>query len=608
MNDHRPFGSEQAYSVFEVMRPGPGLTIERMACLTYSLDLVAVTAMLISMSGQVEDELSGGPMCLADAIETLGPHLRILYQKGRLQVARRHFGILHLLDGMLHQVTPRLGASWHPKCVLARYIGGEDGPRWRLWIGSRNLTVSADREAGIVLCGAPGRSGRIPDIARMVGELAQPLGWSKLIIDELTTLSWQAPADTRVRALHWRRLGERKSFFTPLPRVRRTLVISPFVNRGGLDALGIKAPRTPVDLVTIAPTADALGELPGTIMRVAATPQRDTPATVRERGETSAAEAPDPVSPGGLHAKLVLQRNDRTRRLWIGSANATGRGLTRGNAEIVVELDVGEPIVVALEAFAEAQALAVVKPPSEEALAVEAAERALDDALQPLLEADFTLVAEADRLTLATEAELTAFLADYHLETWLFTYPDAPVEWPQGAGQIVLRTELVPLRLQTILVGFRATARSDPPVARSWAQAVAFPGLDVPARNRAATAAYIGTSNLAAWLRARLQGITPVETSTWSGGDRPGVPRGLDGMLPGIATLALEEVLSAWARNPAQFETRATSISDLLDGFAADLADRDDDEAVAARLELDEVDAFWSAVRQCLGKDGKNGA
>lgn len=101
-------------------------------------------------------------------------------------------------------------------------------------------------------------------------------------------------------------------------------------------------------------------------MRVAGTPQCDTPTSVRERDETSAAEAPDPVAPSGLHAKLILQHNNVTRRLWISSANA-------GNAEIVAELDVGVPIVVALEAFAEAQALAVPKPLSEEALAVKAA-------------------------------------------------------------------------------------------------------------------------------------------------------------------------------------------------------------------------------------------
>lgn len=79
-------------------------------------------------------------------------------------------------------------------------------------------------------------------------------------------------------------------------------------------------------------------------------------------------------------------------------------------------------------------------------------------------------------------------------------------------------------------------------------------------------------------------------------------------MIPGNATLALEEVLSAWPRDPAQFETRAESISDFVDGFAADLADRDDDEAVAARLELDEVmlcglrcgSAWARAVRMAL--------
>lgn len=64
MSGQGAFGPQQAYSVFEAMRPGPGLSVDRMVCLTYSLDLVAVTAMLISMTGQVDDELEGGPMCL----------------------------------------------------------------------------------------------------------------------------------------------------------------------------------------------------------------------------------------------------------------------------------------------------------------------------------------------------------------------------------------------------------------------------------------------------------------------------------------------------------------------------------------------------------------
>lgn len=609
MSGQSAFGPQQAYSVFEAMRPGPGLSVDRMVCFTYSLDLVAVTAMLISMTGQVDDELEGGPMCLADALGTLGTRLVIMYQKGRLQAARRHFGILHLLDGVLHAVTPRPGASWHPKCVLARYAGDDGGIGWRLWVGSRNLTVSTDREAGILLCGMPSKKGRrIPAVAEMVRSLARPVAWPEAVLTELADLRWASPPGTRFRELHWRGLGARKPFIAPLQGALRTIVISPFVNAGGLNALAARGANPAIELVTIPPTADALGERAGVTMRVGASPQPDAPAAVPGRDGSSETEAPEPIRQSGLHAKLILQRSRSTNRLWIGSANTTGRGLVAGNVEVTAEIDVDDTIAGTLEAFAEAQELATASPRGQEAVEIEAAERALDEELQAVLDADFTLATEDGTLHLTVGGDLDAFLATNRLEAWPFTYPDAPVEWPAGARRITLRTEPVPLRLQTSLVGFRASPREGPDVRRAWAQKVGFPDLNVPARDRAATAAYIGMSNLAAWLRARLQGIEPVETRTWTGADRRGGAPGAGDGPGGLATFALEEVLAAWARNPGQFEARAAATSDVLDGFASDLAERDDEESEDARRQLEEIEAFWSAVRGCLGSGKKHGA
>ena len=600
MSDQSAFGAQQAYSVFEAMRPSPGLTIDQMACLTYSLDLVAVTAMLISMTGTVDDELSGGPMCLADALETLGPRLRILYQKGRLQPARSHFGILHLFDGVLRAVTPEPGASWHPKAVLTRYLGDDKSVQWRFWLGSRNLTISTDREAGIVLHGSPGKRGkRIPEIAEMIRSLAGSLEWTEEILVELAALRWEGPVGVTFRKLHWRTLGSTLPFFRPLPKVKRTLVISPFVNAGGLKALSPRPEGSTMELLTIAPTANALGEYPGIKMRVNAAPQPDQPALVPARDESSEDEMPEPVRMYGLHAKMILQMSDRQNRLWIGSANATGRGLLARNAELMAELDIDDAIADSIDAFVQRQDYATFAPPSEAALEKEAADRALDEAMHVILELEFVLTEKADGLVLEASDRLDAFLAAYRLETWLFTFPDAAVEWPEGVRQIVLRPGKVPLKLQTFLVGFRAISRLNPLVKRAWAQSVGFPGLDVPARDRAATAAYIGAQNLATWFRARLQGITPAEPTTWSGADMPGGSWG-DGRFV-VGRFALEEVLGAWARNPMQFEERAKAISAVLDGFKLDLADREDEEGLVARRQLGEVETFWSSVRICLG-------
>lgn len=609
MKDQTAFGTQQAFSVFEAMRPDSGVSIDRMACLTYSLDLVAVTAMLISMTGKEDDELSGGPMCLTEALETLGPRLKIIYQKGRLQAARSHFGILHLFDGVLHAVMPRQGSSWHPKAVLTRYMSESGSIHWRFWLGSRNLTVSTDREAGLVLHGAPGQMGqRIPEIEAMIRALAPQLQWPQPVMAELSALRWQAPPSVIFRKLHWRMLGKIEPFFKPLPKAKRTLVVSPFVNQGGLNALGPRPAGSTMELVTIATTASILGDQPGINVRVDLPPQPDAPALMPSQDGSTEDESPAPITLHGLHAKLILQRSDSKNRLWIGSANATGRGLVERNVEIVAELDVEDSVADALEAFVQMREIAIFVAPSAETLAREAADRALDDALHRIFELDFTLTQQDDGLALKTTADFSAFLADYQLDAWLFTFPETAVNWPTGEHRILLRPGQVPLKLQTFLVGFRATSRHNPLVKRTWAQTVAFPDLDIPARDRAATAAYIGASNLSAWFRARLQGITPTETKTWTGADKPDSSWGLGDGAHGIRRFALEEVLSAWARNPEQFEERAISISELLDEFRRDLNEREDEEGLEAQRQLGEVEAFWSSVRECLEIGSANGA
>jgi hypothetical protein len=305
---------------------------------------------------------------------------------------------------------------------------------------------------------------------------------------------------------------------------------------------------------------------------------------------------------------MILQSAGRTNRLWIGSANATGRGLDGPNVEIMAEVDVADSIYQTIDAFMQGHEIAVPSELTEAMVEQEAALRALDDALQALLETTFTLEPGDAGLSLGSATDLSSFLENYKLKAWLFTFPDKVTEWPCGAHEILVHESAVPLKFQTALVGFLAEARDNPEIRRSWAQAVEFPGLDVAARDRAATAAYIGASNLAPWFRARLQGITPTETTDWTGLPRndlaPGPSRGIAS--PGH--FALEEVLAAWARNPAQFEEKALAISSVLDGFRADLNDQPDDEAKDALLRLDELEAFWGAVRECLGIELPNGA
>lgn len=145
------FARDHAWSVFEALRPGPGQTVEKVAVVTYSLDLVAVAGLLLSLGTSGEDEFQAGPLEFADAVRALKDRLVIIHQKGRLKTPTRYRDILHILDGTVRSTNPERSASWHPKAILAKYADPPGGVSWRLWLGSRNLTGSRDREAGLLL-------------------------------------------------------------------------------------------------------------------------------------------------------------------------------------------------------------------------------------------------------------------------------------------------------------------------------------------------------------------------------------------------------------------------------------------------------------------------
>src|SRR4051794_16993902 len=109
------FAQEAAYSVFEAFRPVRDQALDRLALATYSLDLVAIAALILSISKAGEQELEAGPLSFIDALQELAPRIDVVHQKDRLRPAERHYEILHVLDRRLHAIRPPKGASYHPK-------------------------------------------------------------------------------------------------------------------------------------------------------------------------------------------------------------------------------------------------------------------------------------------------------------------------------------------------------------------------------------------------------------------------------------------------------------------------------------------------------------
>ncbi len=525
-----------------------------------------------------------------------------VFQKDRLKPVARHHGVLHMLDRRIHAVQPPRGASYHPKLALVRYLGPGDVVTWKLWLGSRNLTGGQDREAGLLLIGrVGGKSGkRMPSVAAMARDLLEPALWISGYAAELASARWRAPDGVTLRCFHWRRAGERKPFNAALRGATRTVAISPFVDDAGCTAFD----DCPASLLlTTGEAAANLEPRSDVTVTVCRPPMFDMAMPVEPPAAPPAVDEVSVPEPAGLHAKLLLREKGVTNRLWIGSANLTRRGMDGPNAELMAELDVPADVAKALTAYVEDGA------PFERA-SVEldfeltsrrAAERALDDAVAAVVGADMELSRDWEGLRLTSSTSFHDFLSGHCLEAWLLTRPDAVAAWLSDARSVLLVPGGVPLKFETVLVCFRAERLQEDCPPRTWAQAVRFPGHDAEARDRAATAAYIGLAGASAWVRAQLEGIVAAEATTWTGARRWAGSEfaGAGDELP----LALEEVLAAWARDPDEFEARARRLEETLTALGAELAQvpvGERDEAALARWV--EIETFWAGIRAAIGE------
>ena len=153
------------------LRPNPGWSV-RVALLTaYSADPIAIGATLLAMTGRNSESGSGNAADFAESVERMRDRLRVIVQRGRLQLPATLPRIAGVLDQfVIQQDYDESRQSWHPKLALISYEGPSDERSWRLWIGSRNLTHSRDLDLGLVIDGVTRRrkgARPLPDVVNI---------------------------------------------------------------------------------------------------------------------------------------------------------------------------------------------------------------------------------------------------------------------------------------------------------------------------------------------------------------------------------------------------------------------------------------------------------
>lgn len=601
------------------LRPDRGWTV-RVALLTaYSADPIAIGATLLALIGRNSEAGSGNAADFAESVEQMRHRFRVIVQRGRLHRPSNLPKIVGVLDQfVIEQMYDEEEESWHPKLALVGYEGPLGERKWRLWIGSRNLTRSRDLDLGLLIEGEARRrkgartlAGAIT-VGTQLADLARlPDFPSNLLAQELTTISWSAPDDVLLEQIQLRQAGAASTSPVPEGQLDRFVVLSPFLCPKFVAAManwGTKA--TERVLVTTLPAIRGLSLnakhalKPFRLLVLAPPPiepEEHTPTPPTSRDTESAGVSSEPASiqaedeeeeapPISLHAKLFAFGQGKRLRVVTGSANATDRAWAGRNAEAIVAFEAGPSIAAGISALVGS---AMPIPPE----ILEEAPPALANEPQELLDACRRHIVSHWSPAISRLGEQFTLRADHppplgnrgvQLQAGLVT--TALLDWPcDGNGLDMGR---VPLALQTDLVQFRL-ALGD--VSCSWLQRITVTPEITANRDRAAIARFLGARAFHAWMRGLLEGdVGNSGNEPWERHD--GGSTRSPSSNSTLLELTLEDIISAWARNEDAFRRTDARFVGYLEAVLAhdeSLTPRERDTLVALR-------SIWATASSAL--------
>lgn len=543
----------------DVLRPEQGWHVEGAILSTYSLDMVALVAAMLALAGLDDDQGSGSKVDFANAYEQMREKLCVLVQAGRITWPKKLPSLMGILDRFIQEVhQDENQGSWHPKIALIKY-GSESGEnsKWRLWIGSRNLSQTMSWEAGLVLYSSiEGLGQKIPGIADLGMALAKMAGLKSLNADrvfrELQQITWQAPGDIQVESIQFLLPGSRRSYPDEPSGIHKLVVVSPFCDATTINELGGWGDEhTERYLLSTIPEIAKLNHRVGKPLvpfemhlLILEAPEENeflvgsAEISVDERESNDDEEMVERE----LHAKLLFAEHARGYTLWLGSANATRRGWLGPNYEIVAHLTVSQKIAEGFWAFLE-----LAKPISLQELP----EPKIEDSVEERLETARKEIVNRWKVSQGRQTGSVTLFAEQA------PHPDDPeislevglvtgefLLWPRGALSIQLpigskarETELVQVRLTLgeIKIAWLQLAPLDPPPDKE--------------RDLRALAAHLSPRIFLLWLRSLLSVGEPLD----GGGEwhaNPQKNRHNDSIGINWWAPTLEDVLSSWTRNP----------------------------------------------------------
>ncbi|MBA3973805.1 MAG: hypothetical protein C0504_06255 [Candidatus Solibacter sp.] len=607
MTDDQHWGS---FPFLRVLRPEPGESVEGAIIATYSVDLVVVAAALLALVELDDDRGSGSKVDFANAFDRLHGRFSVVCQRGRTISPGRNVLVLKLMDRFLKEVdADERQYAWHPKVALVWLRDQAGALRWRLWLGSRNLTKSTAWELGLTLTSVEKGGQSIPGIARLgevVGEKAGLAEWDGTRLRrELERVRWAVPRGIAVKDIHFFDVGETHTLPAEPAGLKRLVVVSPYLDGAFIGSLGrwgdVNCERI---LVSTLPELMKLSQQKSAPLSNFALGLRYLDAPCEIEADLDVASPAD-TPPGtdeepesrALHAKLIYAEHRGGRTLWVGSANATGRAWSGPNSEVIACLSADADVAKGLNAFLNAETSIV---DAELLAAVEAqdCEQERLDTIRCELAATWNLKQErrSGELWLCGDYDPHVLADDLQVRVAALGGPW--VDWPAKSAAEHLHCAGLAHETELVVVFLRIGTRET-----QWVQLARITGFQPAERDRKLLAQYLDARTFLAWIRSLLdQSICGEGGGDWDGDQRTPHPVRRNGSDPDVAAWApsLEQALKAWLRDPDQLRQVDDLITRYLDSIhQAQISETPDPESRA----LGEIRRVWPVVRRELIPD-----
>ena len=348
---------DQRTNFLDLLRPPSGYRLDSAAGTTYSMDFVALTAMLLAfVDAEAETDAARlNQIEVLRAITRLAGRVRVFVDRGHISgaEARRHGKLSSLFDRIVREVTFDQGC-FHPKVWVARYepkasaqaLGQK--PLVRIVCASRNLTTSSCWEIfaafeGQENWGTPGNNGLTSGITSFLGQLNRETGGGEELLRRLQKALQRVHIDLPHQMnngcwFDWQ-WPDGPPLWNSFPqRGTRALVLSPFLRAHFLFRL-----VTAFDRLTLVSTQTELDALGDNIYRQL--------AEGNELFVVRSAEAEDGSAAMQLHAKLFICETPKARTVLLGSANASDSAWKSRNCEAMVSFSPGISIEQFYQSF-----------------------------------------------------------------------------------------------------------------------------------------------------------------------------------------------------------------------------------------------------------------